>query len=175
MDRFEILMSQTIQFSLFNLLHISFSNYIVERINQIDISFQNKELIKKVITSKNDIIELKIFLEKNHNMLEINNLYNEFIEEFNEIKSDFKWLNSRDGKLIIKIEHWVEAERKKLLENFNDCKIFVGRSILNPKQLIIGGILQNELEIEKIKNFVSLRKPPVPVTYKFETETYKER
>ncbi len=172
MEKFEIMKSQTIQFSLFDLLHYKFSNYIVEEIYQIDISFQNEQIIKKVITSKDDIMEMQMFLEQNRNRFETNNLYSACIEEFREIKSDFKWLNSKDGKLIIQIEHWVEFIREKLLEHLNDCKIFVGRSLLNPKELIIGGIMRNELEIENIKNFIELESPPVSPIYKFEIGTW---
>jgi len=170
MDKFEILKSQTIQFSLFDLLHFRLSNYIVERICQIDNTFQNNQIIKKGIVSVDDINELQVFFENKRNALEFYNLYDACIEELREIKSDIKWVNSNDGKLIIKIEHWVESARKKISEHFYGYKIFVGRSLLNPKELIIGGMLKNELEIEIIKKELMKETPPVLPIYKFEIE-----
>ncbi len=91
------------------------------------------------------------------------------MEELKEIKGDFKWANSKDGKLIIKIEHWVEAIRIKLQQQFNNNEILVGRNLIdNPKELIIGGIVNNESELNSVKSFIESEKPPVLPIYKFE-------
>jgi Sec7-like guanine-nucleotide exchange factor len=170
MERFEILKSTTIQYSLFELLHYKLSDFIVEEIYQTGNSFQNEQILTKKITSKEDLTKLQSFLELHRNELDINNLYDTCIEEFREIKSDFKWLNSKDGKLIIKIEYWIEEIRNKLHTRFKDCKIFVGRSLLEPKELVIGGILKNDLELKNIKKIIELENPPILPIYKFEFE-----
>ena len=170
MERFEILKSSTIQYSIFELLKYKLSDFILQEVHQIDISFQNEHILTKEISCKEDISELQRFLEQNQIKFDSNDFYIACLEELNEIRADLKWRNSKEGKIIIKLEQWIESLRMKLHEEFHESKVFVGRSFIDPKELIIGGILKNEVERNKILNFIGLEKPPVSPIYKFEIE-----
>jgi hypothetical protein len=168
--KFENLKSTTIQYSMFDLLKCKLSDFVAGEILQIDISFVNEKIVTKEISTKEDIMTLQSFVENNKNKFTVCGLYNYCMEELREIKADFKWRNSKDGKFIIKIEHWIESVRPKLQLHFRDYKIFIGRSIFNPKELVIGGILNSEGEIERVKNFIEPENPPVVPTFRFEID-----
>lgn len=51
----------------------------------------------------------------------------------------------------------------------NPSKIFIGRSFIDPKKLIIGGLLNGQKEMEIIE-FFREKNPPVEPEYKFEKE-----
>jgi len=79
-----------------------------------------------------------------------------------------KFRDSKDGKLIIEIENWVQHNRESLPQ-MKPSKIFIGRSFIDPKKLIIGGLLNGQKEMEIIE-FFREKNPPVEPEYKFEKE-----
>ncbi|MCQ2193048.1 MAG: hypothetical protein MJZ23_09370 [Paludibacteraceae bacterium] len=93
-------------------------------------------------------------------------LYTELIDETKEISEDIRWSRSEEGKLILKIESWIEEQRKVLDEKWPNEFIYIGRSIDEPISLIIGGLVSSMKEDELV-NFFNSQKPPISVSYKF--------
>ena len=67
-------------------------------------------------------------------------LYDELKSAVKEIAEDFEWVCSKDGQIIMKIEDWIENARLRLGKEYPDVLIYIGRSFVNPKELIIGGV-----------------------------------
>ena len=66
-------------------------------------------------------------------------LYDELKSAVKEIAEDFEWVRSKDGLIIMEIEDWIENARLRLGKEYPDALIYIGRSFVNPKELIIGG------------------------------------
>lgn len=58
-----------------------------------------------------------------HLTQEILNL--ELIDETKEISEDFRWSQSKEGKLILRIESWIEEQRKILDEKWPKELIYI--------------------------------------------------
>ena len=167
MNKLELLKSQTIQFEI-EMNKFRLSEDVLNDMAKKGIDVQNIEILNIDIDSKEQLKQLKTFLKEHKNMLKTG-LYDYCMEEYREIKDDYKFRNTKDGKLIIEIEKWVKKMRKKLPE-FENQKLFIGRSYDDPKKLIIGGIINNETEKEKFMNFFEQFNPPVTPEYIFEKE-----
>lgn len=166
MDKFEILKSNTIQYTI-EMNKLRLSEVVLENIANTEIDAASTEILNVDIETKENLKELIKFIDSNKRFLK-KGLYDYCLEEYREIKDDLKFRNSTDGKLIIDIENWVQENREYLAE-LNPSKIFLGRSFVDPKKLIIGGILNGQDE-SKIKDFFKERQPPVKPEYKLENE-----
>lgn len=166
MDKFEILKSNTIQFTI-EMNKMRLSEAVLEDIIKTEIEVEKIEILNVDIDNKERLKNLKQFLDNNKKILK-NGLYDFCLEEYREIKDDLKFRNSKDGKLIIEIENWVQHNRESLPQ-MNPSKIFIGRSFIDPKKLIIGGLLNGQKEMEIIE-FFREKNPPVEPEYKFEKE-----
>jgi hypothetical protein len=169
MTKFDILKSTTIQFSIEELLRNKLDDFLLDEIFAIDNSFKQEAILSKEIRTKEDIKELKSFIAKNKSRLKPD-LYDDCMEGLKEIKDDIKWSASIDGKIVLEIERWIAPVREKITSQFNDYNIFVGRSFVEPKVLIVGGLIKNDLELITIKRFIEVENPPVTPIYKFEIE-----
>ena len=166
MTKFELLKSNTIQYAV-EMNKVRLSETVLDDISKTKIDFENAKILNININGKENLKKLKHFLNDNKEFLK-NGLYDYCIEEYREIKDDFKFRNTKDGQLILEIENWVQDIRK-LLPEIGNSKIFVGRSFFDPKKLIIGGIL-NDQEKLKIISYFEDKNPPVKPEYQFETE-----
>lgn len=83
-----------------------------------------------------------------HLTQEILNL--ELIDEAKEISEDFRWSQSKEGKLILRIESWIEEQRKILDEKWPKELIYIGRSFDEPISLIIGGMVNSKIKDEVV-------------------------
>lgn len=104
MDKFEILKSNTIQFTI-EMNKMRLSEAILEDIIKTEIEVEKVEILNVDIDNKERLKNLKQFLDNNKKILK-NGLYDYCLEEYREIKDDLKFRNSKDGKLIIEIENW---------------------------------------------------------------------
>lgn len=166
MDKFEFLKSKTIQFSIeMNMLRLS--EFTIEQISNIDKDLGMIPILSKEINDKKNLKQLKTLLDENKRKLK-KDLYEDCIEEYREIKDDLKFRSTKDGRLIIELEVWVQKLRKEINIKFQNKKLFVGRSFIDPKELIIGGIVEKIDEIQYIKDFINKHCPPVIPIYQFE-------
>lgn len=166
MTKYEILKSRTIQYSI-EMNKMRFSKVVLEEISETKINTNSIEILNVDIDSKERLKELKQFIDVNKKILK-NGLYEYCIEEYREIKDDFNFRNTKDGKLIIEIESWVQQNRK-LIPELAPSKVFIGRSFDDPKKLIIGGVLNGQKKT-KIIDFFEDKGAPILPEYKFENE-----
>ena len=165
LNRFKIERENTIQFSIKDLLKDSISEYLLSDIQDKNVNmWKGLSLISKV-RSKDDIKRLKSFLKNNKANLG-STLYDDLKSEINEIKDDFNWVRSKDGQIILNIENWIENARLYLGKEHPDALIYVGRSFVDPKKLIIGGVVNDDDMQKLFENYFNNQNPPVPIHYK---------
>ncbi|MER2999237.1 hypothetical protein [Pontibacter populi] len=164
----ELLKSHTILFSGIELIKQALSDWLIEEILGLNENYNDESILKVKLNSKEEIRNLKEFLDREikHQNYE---LYESCIEELREIKEDFKWSNSKDGKFIQKLEDWVLNIRSKISDKGWE-KIFIGRSMIDPKELNIGGVVKNEKEADEIRMQIEMWAPPFPPRYLLEVE-----
>lgn len=168
LQEFEQQKAGTIQYSLDKLLKVCISDYVLEDCYAIDDSFRNSILSCRAFDSKDKIKTLKSFLRDNRERFHDNMiLFQDCLAEIKEIEDDYKWMNSKDGQLIMQIEKWIEVQRKNLSKKNENNHIYIGRSLLEPQSLIIGGIVYNAATAEELKNYFREMNPPIAPSYKF--------
>ncbi len=146
----------------------SLSEWLIDEIYEIDEKNKNEQILKDKLNSKDDLIKLKEFLDREIKHQD-DALYDSCVEELREMKEDLRWSSSKDGKFIIKLEDWVLDARNKISKQ-GWYKIFIGRSIIDPKELNIGGWVRNNRESVEIKAQIDSWVPPVSPGYMFEIE-----
>lgn len=70
---------------------------------------------------------------------------------------------SKDGQIILEIENWIEKVRLRLGKEYPDALIYIGRSFVNPKGLIVGGVVNDDDEQKFFENYFNSQNPPVPI------------
>lgn len=155
----------TIQYNLKTLLQLDFHDWV--RVELCKLSYI--PTIKKLLSSvplkdykgmrdlKNIVLDSRPFLS--------DDLYEAINEELKEIVSDFRWAYSKEGKLIISIEEWIESARAKVAVEHPDSLIYIGRSFVFPVSLVIGGYAEPG-RMEDIKTWFENLMPPIPIQYK---------
>ena len=167
MDKYEQLKSRIIHYSI-ELTQKKLSSTLLEDLYiRNEILKKSKEL-QKVIESEEDLKQLKKYIKQNKSLIG-KELFDECLEEIRTIKQDLKFINSKEGKAISKLEDWVISVRPKF-ENFKNSKLFVGRSNWNPKDIIIGGLVQNEETKKDIISLAQTLSPPVKIIFFIEIE-----
>lgn len=163
--QFEIQKGRTIQYSLKELLRFSIRDYLILEVTERDNELGNSLRLISKINSKEDLCILKLFLNDNKNKLG-DELYSALFDETKEMSEDFRWSRTKDGKLVIKIESWIEEQRKILGDKWPNELIYIGRSFDEPISLIIGGLVSSNLKDEVVEFFNS-KEPPISVHYMF--------
>jgi hypothetical protein len=161
MTRFEILKSTTVQFSIEELLQNRLDDILLEELFAIDESFKEEGILSNEIKTKEDVKTLQEFFKRNKNRIRPG-LYSDFMEDLKEIKDDITWSASVDGKIVLEIERWVAEVRDKVSAQLNGYNVFIGRSFVDPKVLVVGGLIKNDLELTTVKRFIEGEKPPAP-------------
>lgn len=157
--------STIIQYNFLELLTKKISDVIIE-----DIYKKNRRLGDaisniSIVNTKDDICKLNRYLSQNKESLGIE-LYTELYSEIKEISNDYKWSKSKDGRIILSIEEWLEKVRTIFKQDFHYDFIYMGRSFIDPKILIIGGFVDSEqMKKDFIDYFQSLN-PPVEILFK---------
>lgn len=165
LNRFKIERENVIQFPIKELLKYSISEWLLSDIQQINVKlWKELKLISKV-NNKDDIKRLKHFVKNNKSNLG-SMLYEELKSAVKEIAEDFEWVRSKDGQIIMKIEDWIENARLRLGKEYPDALIYIGRSFVNPKGLIVGGVVNDDDEQKFFENYFNSQNPPVPIHFK---------
>lgn len=73
--------------------------------------------------------------------------------------------NSKDGKVVLKIEEWIKKARLCIHNEFPNAYIYIGRGFVNPISLKICGYVQDENEINKIETYFNNMNPPISILY----------
>lgn len=163
----ELLKSNTILFTI-ELVKKSLSDWLVDEIVELNEAYENDPILKIELSTNREIKQLKEFLDSEIKHQDVG-LYEYCLKELREIKGDLKWLKTEDGKFILKLEDWVLNTRSKLAREGWD-NVFVGRSLLDPKQLNIGGWVRDENASNEIKAKIAQWAPPVPPKYLLEVK-----
>lgn len=162
LNRFKIERENVIQFPIKELLKDSISEWLLSDIQQINVKlWKELKLISKV-NNKDDIKRLKHFVKNNKSNLDPM-FYEELKSAVKEIAEDFEWVRSKDGQIIMDIEDWIEKVRLRLGKEYPDALIYIGRSFVNPKELIIGGVVNDDDEQKLFENYFNSQNPPVPI------------
>lgn len=162
LNRFKIERENVIQFPIKELLKDSISEWLLSDIQQTNVKlWKELKLISKV-NNKDDIKRLKHFVKNNKSNLDPM-LYEELKSAVKEIAEDFEWVRSKDGQIIMDIEDWIEKVRLRLGKEYPDALIYIGRSFVNPKELIIGGVVNDDDEQKLFENYFNSQNPPVPI------------
>ena len=165
LNRFKIERENVIQCPIKELLKDSISEWLLSDIQQINVKlWKELKLISKV-NNKDDIKRLKHFVKNNKSNLG-SMLYEELKSAVKEIAEDFEWVRSKDGLIIMEIEDWIENARLRLGKEYPDALIYIGRSFVNPKELIIGGVVNDNDEQKLFENYFNNQNPPVPIHFK---------
>jgi hypothetical protein len=169
MTRFDALKSTTIQFSIEELLQNKLDDFLLDELYAFDSSFKEEAILSNEINTKEDVKRLEAFFKENKSRI-APGLYNDCMEDLKEIKDDIRWRATADGKIVLEIERWIAQVREKLASQFNGQSIFVGRSFVDPKTLVVGGVIKDDVELITIKRFIESENPPVVPVYRFEIE-----
>lgn len=166
LNKFKIERENTIQFLLKNLLKDSISEWLLADIQDRNMKLWKELSLISKVNCKDDIRRLKSFLRDNKSNLG-STLYDDLKSEINEIKEDFDWVRSKDGQIIMEIEDWIENARLRLSKEYPDALIYIGRGWVNPTELIIGGVVNDDDTPKFFENYFNNQNPPVPIHFKF--------
>ena len=98
-------------------------------------------------------------------------LYEELLEAVKTIREDLVWAHSIAGKGVLEIDRWIRMFRPRLVSQWPESIILVGRNMMDddPCNIIIGGDLKDAKE-EDVIGFVKDNNPPVEPFFLFSTE-----
>ena len=85
----------------------------------------------------------------------------ELSEEIKEIEEDLKWRKTKQGKLVLSIDAWIENARNHIPKGSKKT-LLIGRNITDddPCNIIVGGY-SKEMSIPDIKKTIMSLNPPV--------------
>lgn len=155
----------TIQYYISELLQNDLSNTLKSRLMKCDIPDVAKFIALFPIQNKTKISAIKGSLNCLKEVLP-ENLFEETKEEAKNICDDYKWINSKDGKLILQIEKWIKEARHCLSVDFPFEYIYIGRSFVEPVSLIVGGYVKESSFKNFIESYFSKMNPPITIEYK---------
>ena len=156
LNRFKIERENTIQFPLRKMLKDSISEYILSDIQNANAKLWKELSLISKVSNKDDIKRLKHFVKNNKSNLP-SMLYEELKSAVKEIAEDFDWVRSKDGQTILEIEDWIEKARLRLREEYPDALIYIGRGWVNPTELIIGGVIDDDDTQKFFENYFTTR------------------
>ena len=165
LNRFKIERENTIQFPLRKMLKDSISEWLLSDIQQINVKLWKELSCISKVNNKDDIKRLKHFVKNNKSNLGPM-LYDELKSAVKEIAEDFEWVCSKDGQIIMKIEDWIENARLRLRKEYPDTLIYIGHGWVNPMELIIGGVVDDDDTQKFFENYFNSQNPPVPIHFK---------
>lgn len=154
----------TIQYDISELLHTDLSDYLKKRLEHLDNNTVTKFVALFPLKAKQKIPEIKVLLKNIRDILP-DDLFEATKEEVREICDDYKWLNSKKGKLILQIEKWIKEARHCVVIDFPSEQIYIGRSFINPVSLIVGGYVK-EQNIKTLIEYFNNMNPPITIEYK---------
>ena len=143
------------------MFHTRLSDEVLE-----DLSVLGIELMDRDLTTRKDCEEVAEVIESNRERMDAA-LYSDCMAELREIKDDRKWLASRTGRRVMKIEHWLAEARQMAKECFPQNDIIMGRDMMEePDNLTIGIVARTREECKLIQKTIEGWQPPVSPKYK---------
>ncbi len=131
-----------------------------------DLSVLGIELMDRNLTTRKDCEEVEQILDANKGKMDAT-LYSDCMAELREIRDDRKWLASRTGRRVMKIEHWLAEARQMAKECFPLNDIIMGRDMMEePDNLTIGIVARTREECKLIQKTIEGWQPPVSPKYK---------
>ncbi len=143
------------------MFHTRLSDGVLE-----DLSVLGIELMDRNLTTRKDCEEVAQILDANKGKMDAA-LYSDCMAELREIIEDRKWLASRTGRRVMKIEHWLVEARQMAKECFPLNDIIMGRDMMEePDNLTIGIVARTREECKLIQKTIEGWQPPVSPKYK---------
>ena len=143
------------------MFHTSLSDPVLE-----DLSVLGIELMDREVTTRKDCEEVAQILDANKGKMDAA-LYSDCMAELREIIEDRKWLASRTGRRVMKIEHWLAEARQMAKECFPLNDIIMGRDMMEePDNLTIGIVARTREKCKLIQKTIEGWQPPVSPKYK---------
>ena len=131
-----------------------------------DLSVLGIELMDRDLTTRKDCEEVAQILDANKGKVDAA-LYSDCMAELREIRDDRKWLASRTGRRVMKIEHWLAEARQMAKDCFPLNDIIMGRDMMEePDNLTIGIVARTREECMLIQKTIEGWQPPVSPKYK---------
>lgn len=154
----------TIQFDISELLHFNFSDYLIHQIESCDTPHAQRLLSIFPLHHGVKYSEIKSCLKDLENIISAD-LYDDIKDEIREIWDDYKWVNSKAGKEVLKIEDWIKKARCYALETFPNEYIYIGRTFISPISIKIGGYVNDTSVTNEIQKCFNDMNPPVAILY----------
>ena len=155
----------TIQYDISELLQTDLNDVLKSRLMNLDSPDINKFVGLFPIQGKNEISAIRNSLNGIKDILS-EDLFDETKNEVKEICVDYKWMNSKNGKLILQIEEWIKKARLCKVTDFPSELIFIGRSFIEPVSLIVGGYVKDLQVKTMIESYFNDMNPPITIEYK---------
>lgn len=145
------------------MLHDRIPEDLLQQVDECSVELRNNPILHGIFENKEKVKLAKLFLANNKKQIErfSQDLYTEVMDVIKEIDEDLKWSQSKQGRLVLAIEDWLERNRNSIPDNEGKT-IVMGRNILddNPCNIIVGGYSKKMSNIE-IEKFILDLKPPV--------------
>ncbi len=90
------------------------------------------------------------------------NLYEDLIDELNEIRDDLRWSNSKSGLYVIELNKWVESFYDDLNDLIQSSRLVVGGHA-EKKVVLITGRKSSQKELNDLVEFLESKRPPFPI------------
>lgn len=152
----------TIQYDVSKLLQTDLSDYLKESLMNLDNPEVDKFVALFPIQGK---VRISVIRDSLNGIKEIlpENLFEETKSEVTEICDDYKWRNSKEGKLVLQIEDWIKEARLCVATDFPSEHIYIGRSFIEPVSLIVGGYVKKLRTKAMIESCLNNMNPPIAI------------
>lgn len=155
----------TIQYDVSKLLQTDLSDYLKGSLMNLG----NPEVDKFVtLFPIQGTVRISVIRDSLNGIKEIlpEDLFEETKSEVTEICDDYKWRNSKDGKLVLQIEDWIKEARLCVATDFHSEHIYIGRSFIEPVSLIVGGYVKELRTKAMIESCLNDMNPPIAIEYR---------
>ena len=146
------------------MLHDDLSDYVKHKLER-----SNEDEVKKFLSlfpliSQVQIKEIRRLQNAIKKCFPVE-IYEDIKDEVRDIIADYKWKNSKDGKTVLQIEKWIKRARLQLSVDFQEEKIYIGRSFVNPISLVVGGYVKDVGRINIIEKYLADMNPPIAIRF----------
>ncbi len=152
----------TIQYDVSKLLQTDLSDYLKGNLMNLG----NPEVDKFVaLFPIQGTVRISVIRDSLNGIKEIlpEDLFEETKSEVTEICDDYKWWNSKEGKLVLEIEDWIKEARLCVATDFPSEHIYIGRSFIEPVSLIVGGYVKELRTTAMIESCFNNMNPPIAI------------
>ena len=155
----------TIQYDISELLQTDLSDHLKACLMNLDNPIICKFVALFPLQDKSKISTIRNSLNGMKDILPMD-LFEETKDEVTEICNDYKWMNSKEGKMILQIEKWINEARHCIAVDFHSEYIYIGRSLFDPISLIVGGYVKELNTKTMIESCLDNMNPPIDIKYR---------